>query len=63
VETDSPYLSPQSRRGKPNEPANVAETATVLAEQRGTSYEQLEAVVEHNARMAREVGLLGPDLW
>ncbi len=49
VETDSPYLAPQSRRRKPNEPANVTETASALAEQRGTSYEELEAVVERNA--------------
>jgi TatD DNase family protein len=27
VETDSPYLAPQSRRGKRNEPAHVVETA------------------------------------
>ena len=31
VETDAPYLSPQSRRGKRNEPAYVAETHAVLA--------------------------------
>ena len=29
VETDSPYLSPQPVRGKPNEPANVMHTARV----------------------------------
>ena len=29
VETDAPYLAPQSRRGKPNEPAAVVETARV----------------------------------
>jgi len=31
VETDAPYLAPQSRRGKPNEPAAVVETARFLA--------------------------------
>lgn len=31
VETDSPYLAPQSKRGKQNEPANVVETTEVLA--------------------------------
>lgn len=32
VETDSPYLSPQSVRGRPNEPAHVALTIAALAE-------------------------------
>ena len=49
VETDSPYLSPQPRRGKPNEPANVRMTAAFVAERRGVSYEELEALVERNA--------------
>jgi TatD DNase family protein len=49
VETDSPYLSPQPVRGKPNEPANVVKTAEYVAELRGVEYEQLEATVERNA--------------
>ena len=49
VETDSPYLSPQPQRGKPNEPANVVETARHVAELRGVQYEQLEATVEATA--------------
>jgi TatD DNase family protein len=49
VETDSPYLSPQPVRGKPNEPANVVETARFVAELRGISFEQLDAAVERNA--------------
>jgi TatD DNase family protein len=48
VETDSPYLSPQPVRGKPNEPANVVATAQFVAELRGVSYEQLDAGVERN---------------
>jgi TatD DNase family protein len=50
VETDAPYLAPQAVRGKSNEPAHVVETARVVAEQRGVSYEELERVVEANAR-------------
>jgi TatD DNase family protein len=50
VETDAPYLAPQAVRGKPNEPAHVVETARVVAEARGVSYEELEATVEANAR-------------
>ncbi len=49
VETDSPYLSPVPERGKPNEPANVIHTASLLAEVRGTDVETLGAVVERNA--------------
>ncbi len=49
VETDSPFLSPQPVRGKPNEPANVVRTAEHVAELRGVSYEELDATVERNA--------------
>jgi TatD DNase family protein len=49
VETDAPYLAPQTVRGKPNEPAYVVDTARVVAEVRGVSYEQLEQTVEANA--------------
>jgi TatD DNase family protein len=54
VETDSPFLSPQPRRGRPNEPANVVHTARRVAELRGVSYEELERTVEGNA--ARVLG-------
>jgi TatD DNase family protein len=50
VETDAPYLAPQTMRGKPNEPAYVVDTARVVAEARGVSYEELEGIVEANAR-------------
>ena len=45
VETDAPYLAPQSRRGRPNEPAFVHETASFIARRRGISYADLEAIV------------------
>jgi TatD DNase family protein len=41
VETDAPYLAPGKFRGKRNEPAYVVETAKVLAETRGVSFEEL----------------------
>jgi TatD DNase family protein len=50
VETDAPYLAPQTVRGKPNEPAYVVDTARVVAEQRGIPYAELEEIVEANAR-------------
>jgi TatD DNase family protein len=50
VETDAPFLSPQPVRGKRNQPANVVETARLVAAVRGVGYEQLEATVAANAR-------------
>jgi TatD DNase family protein len=49
VETDSPFLSPQAVRGRPNQPAHVVHTARALAVERRVSYEQLDAEVEANA--------------
>ncbi len=49
VETDAPYLTPQSRRRERNQPANVVETARCVAEARGASYDELEATVTANA--------------
>ncbi|MFA4928999.1 MAG: TatD family hydrolase [Patulibacter sp.] len=49
VETDAPYLTPQSRRRERNEPAYVTETAQFVAEQRGQSYDELDALVTANA--------------
>jgi TatD DNase family protein len=49
VETDSPVLSPQGRRGRRNEPAHVVETASVLALLRGLGFEAFSAQVSRNA--------------
>ena len=49
VETDAPFLAPQSRRGKPNEPALVVETGQEVAAARGVDLEAFDAQVEANA--------------
>lgn len=48
VETDCPYLAPQSRRNERNEPAFVEETAQKIAEIQGVSMEEVERGVEEN---------------
>ena len=48
VETDAPYLTPQPVRKEPNQPAFVTHTAVFVAERRGQTVAQLEAVVEAN---------------
>ena len=49
VETDAPYLTPQPVRKERNRPAFVVHTAEFVAERRGQTYAELEAVVEANA--------------
>jgi TatD DNase family protein len=49
IETDAPWLAPQSRRGKPNEPAFLAETAAVIAGLKGLPVEELIAATAANA--------------
>ena len=52
VETDSPYLAPQTRRGRPNEPANVVLTLEALAKARGVEAAELGAQITGNAAAA-----------
>ena len=52
AETDSPYLAPQPRRGRPNEPAFVVHTLAALAEARGEDEAELEQRIEANAAAA-----------
>jgi TatD DNase family protein len=48
IETDSPFLAPVPHRGKPCEPAFVADTARFLAGLRGETVEQLAAKTTAN---------------
>jgi TatD DNase family protein len=52
VETDSPYLAPVPRRGKRNEPAFVAHTASCLASLHGLD---LTALAKHTTANARRL--------
>ncbi len=49
AETDSPYLAPVPRRGRPNEPANVVHTVVALAHARNADADELAAQIEANA--------------
>jgi len=56
AETDSPYLAPQPRRGRPNEPANVVHTVAALAEARGDDPSELATQLDANASAAFGLG-------
>lgn len=49
IETDSPYLSPEPKRGKTNEPANVFYVAEKIAALRGISVEEVAEATTANA--------------
>ena len=60
VETDSPFLAPVPKRGKPNEPAYVRHTAGFVAELRGDTLENIARATTENffrlfAKIPREV--------
>jgi TatD DNase family protein len=48
IETDAPFLAPVPHRGRPCEPAFVADTARFLAQLRGESVEALAAATSAN---------------
>jgi TatD DNase family protein len=52
VETDAPYLSPQTRRGRDNAPEHVVITIDALAQARGADAEDVLATTAANARTA-----------
>ncbi len=49
VETDSPFLPPQSRRGTPNAPRYLIETVERIAALRGTTVAEIETATRQNA--------------
>jgi TatD DNase family protein len=48
IETDSPYLAPQSKRGRTNEPSFIVETAQRLAELKQVSFEEFAHSTSYN---------------
>ena len=48
VETDSPYLSPEPLRGKPNEPSYIIHTIKFLSELRKVSFENISDSTSKN---------------
>jgi TatD DNase family protein len=50
LETDSPFLSPQGKRGKRNEPANVAEVARTIGPVRNLAPAEIASVTTRNFR-------------
>ncbi len=50
IETDTPYLAPQSKRGKPNEPSYLPEIAEVIALEKKTDVLEIAEATSANAR-------------
>ena len=50
LETDSPFLSPQKKRGKPNKPSYIFYTLEFAADLLGISPEELERITDNNAK-------------
>jgi TatD DNase family protein len=48
IETDAPYLAPQGKRGKRNEPAFIVLTAEMLAELKGVSFDTIAEATTAN---------------
>jgi len=57
VETDSPYLPPQTLRGKRNEPANVARAVEALAQARGIPIARAAEATTRNAERLFRIGV------
>jgi len=63
IETDAPYLAPQSYRGKRNEPAYVRETAKAISELKGVAMEVIENQTTENALSLFPMSRPGQEQW
>ncbi len=60
IETDSPFLAPQAKRGKPNEPSFLVHTAEELARIKGVEIKKLiQATGDNAARVFKKIKLRG----
>ena len=50
LETDSPFLAPQSKRGQRNEPASVKEIAQMIADLKGLTFKEVATQTTVNAK-------------
>ncbi len=57
IETDSPFLSPSSKRGLRNQPAYIVETLNFFAELRQMSVEELSEILFENSLKAYKIKL------
>lgn len=56
VETDAPYLAPQPRRGKRNEPSYVQFTAEEIARVKGLTFDDVARITSFNAMQLFGIG-------
>lgn len=63
LETDAPYLPPQSRRGQRNEPMAVAEIAEAMAKARGLTPEETAERTSANAERLFKLSAAEPGQW
>lgn len=50
IETDTPYLAPESKRGRMNEPAYLLETASFIADCKNLKVDEIAEATSKNAR-------------
>lgn len=50
LETDCPFLPPQSKRGQRNEPSSILETAQLIAEIKGVTLEEVASQTTKNVK-------------
>lgn len=55
LETDAPYLAPQSQRGKRNEPSFLPEVAQKIAEWKEVSVEEVSAITTMNSKQLFQI--------